>query len=83
MATLNNKLTLVRGRSSYTRYFRATNKIAVLEKKGVTYQLQWTHPYPDMPSYRWSPAVATYNKWLVVAGGNDDSNELAAVELLT
>jgi len=82
MATLNNKVTLVRGRSSYTRYFRTTNKITVLEKKGVTHQLQWTHPYPDMPSHRWSPAVATYNKWLLVAGGNDGSNELAAVELL-
>jgi len=30
-----------------------------------------------------SPAVATHNQWLVVAGGYDDGhNELVAVELL-
>ena len=36
-----------------------------------------------MPTPRYSPAVATYNQWLVVAGGGDDyHNDLAAVEVL-
>ena len=39
-----------------------------------------------MPTRRHSPAVATYNQWLVVAGGHDGSilfgNDLAAVDLL-
>ena len=68
MATLNNKLILVGGCGSYTKLFRATNKIAVWEKKGVSHQ--------------YSPAIASYNKWLVVAGGHNGLNELAAVELL-
>ena len=82
MAALNNKLTLVGGRGSYTKLFQATSEISVWEKKKKETSYQWTHPYPDMPSRRWSPAVATYNKWLVVAGGNDGRHELATVELL-
>jgi len=33
MAALNNKLTLVGGRGSYTKLFRATNELAVWEKR--------------------------------------------------
>ena len=40
-----------------------------------------------MPTHRHSPAVFTYNQWLMVAGGHDGSvlfgNDLAAVDLET
>ena len=75
------KLTLVGGRTSTPWPGRVTNEIAVWERKGVSHQ--WTHPYPPMPTPRCSPAVATHNQWLVVAGGMGDGyNNLAAVDLL-
>ena len=81
MAALQKKLTLVGGLDTSTQTLKATNQIAVWEEKGMSHQ--WTHPYPPMPTHRYSPAVATHNQWLVVAGGYDDGhNELAAVELL-
>ena len=80
MAAVKKKLTLVGGCTS-TRPWRVTNEIAVWERKWVSHQ--WTHPYPPMPTPRDSPAVATHNQWLVVAGGKDVyDNELAAVDLL-
>ena len=79
MAAVKKKLTLVGGRDPST--YRVTNEIAVWERKGVSHQ--WTHPYPPMPTPRDSPAVATHNQWLVVAGGRDVGyNDLAAVDLL-
>ena len=79
MAAVKKKLTLVGGMDPSTR--RVTNEIAVWERKGVSHQ--WAHPYPPMPTPRESPAVATHNQWLVVAGGRDVySNVLAAVVLL-
>ena len=79
MAAVKKKLTLVGGRDPSTG---VTNEIAVWERKGVSHQ--WTHPYPPMPTPRHSPAVATHNQWLVVAGGVGDGygNVLAAVDLL-
>ena len=80
MAAVKKQLTLVGG---CTSPWQVTNEIAVWERKGVSHQ--WTHPYPFMPTRRSSPAVATHNQWLVVAGGRDDDlllNDLAAVELL-
>ena len=82
MAAVKKKLTLVGGYDPST--YRVTNEIAVWERKWVSHQ--WTHPYPPMPTPRDSPAVATHNQWLVVAGGSDGgglfSNDLAAVDLL-
>ena len=79
MVALNNKLTLVGSMDPSTR--QVTNQIAVWEMKGVSYQ--WTHPYPNMPTNRYSPAVATYKWYLVVAGGHDAGfSELTAVEIL-
>ena len=81
MISLKKQLTLVGGLDTSTQTLKVTNQIAVWEEKGVS--CQWTHPYPSMPTHRYSPAVATYNQWLVVAGGLDDGhNELAEVELL-
>ena len=79
MAAVKKKLTLVGGWNTST--WRVTNEIAVWERKGVSHQ--WTHPYPPMPTPRYSPAVATHNQWLVVAGGRDGYyHALAAVDLL-
>ena len=82
MAAVKKKLTLVGGWDPSP--WRVTNEIAVWERKGVSHQ--WTHPYPPMRTPRHSPAVATHNQWLVVAGGRDGDgvypNELAAVDLL-
>ena len=81
MAAMKKKLTLVGGLDTST--LRVTNEIAVWERKGVSHQ--WTHPYPPMPTPRESPAVATHNQWLVVAGGSAGypyRNVLAAVDLL-
>ena len=85
MATLTNKLTLVGGINTSTRPYKVTNQIAVWDTEGMS--RGWTHPYPPMPTPRTSPAVATHDKWLVVAGGSKSLymyvvNPLATVEVL-
>ena len=78
MAMLTNKLTLVGGYNTSTR--KATNQITVWDTEGISQG--WTHPYPSMPTPRYSPAVATHDKWLVVAGGSKFDDLLATVEVL-
>ena len=81
MAAVKRRLTLVGG---CTSTWQVTSDIAGWDREGTSHT--WTHPYPPMPTPRYSPAVATYNQWLVVAGGaNRDGyliNDLAAVEVL-
>ena len=77
MAILADKLTLVGGISTPT--MEVTNQIAVWEEEGVS--RGWTYPYPPMTTPRYSPAVATYDRWLVVAGGYS-GEPLATVEVL-
>ena len=79
MATLINKLTLVGGFNTSTPLYKVTNQIAVWDTEGIS--RGWTHPYPPMPTPRHSPAVATHDKRLVVAGGRD-GDLLATVEVL-
>ena len=76
MAVLQDQLTLVGGVDLSTE--RVTNQIAVWDSR------QWTHPYPHMPTPRRSPAVVTYIKWLVVAGGSDSGggSPLSTVEVM-
>ena len=74
MAVLQDQLTLVGGWDPSTG--RVTNQISVWDSQ------QWTHPYPHMPTPCYSPAVVTYIKWLVVAGGSDDSSTLSTVEIM-
>jgi len=81
MAAVKRQLTLVGGRDISTVWsWQRTSDIAVWDREGASHT--WTHPYPPMPTPRHSPAVATYNQWLVVAGGRDYPNDLAAVEVL-
>ena len=82
MAAVKRQLTLVGGEDSTVWSRQLTSDIAVWDREGVSHT--WTHPYPPMPTPRHSPAVATYNQWLVVAGGSggDNRNDLAAVEVL-
>ena len=80
MATLTNKLTLVGGYNTSTPLHEVTNQIAVWDTEGMS--RGWTHPYPPMPTPRYSPAVATHDKRLVVAGGRRDGANLATVEVL-
>ena len=82
MATLTNKLTLVGGYNTSTWLYKVTNQIAVWDTEGMS--RGWTHPYPPMPTPRHSPAVATHDKRLVVAGGSKSqfSDPLATVEVL-
>ena len=77
MASVNNQLILVGGRSMTTG--EATNVLVVWDEKSQT----WTHPFPVMPTARRSPSVMSYQNWLVVAGGVDGRNSrLNKVELL-
>ena len=81
MATLSNKLTLVGGFNTSTQSGKVTNQIAVWDTEGMSQG--WTHPYPPMPTPRHSPAVATHDKRLVVAGGSIEYGDLlATVEVL-
>ena len=74
MAVLQDQLTLVGGIKVSTK--KVTNKITVWDSR------QWTYPYLPMPTPRHSPAVVTYTKWLVVAGGHDGSHSLNTVEIM-
>ena len=83
MAAVKRQLTLVGGWDTSTGSWQTTSDIAVWDREGASHT--WTHPYPPMPTRRHSPAVATYNQWLVVAGGSGgypNYNGLAAVEVL-
>ena len=79
MAILNDKLTLVGGCNTSTQPFKMTNQIAVWEAEGKFQR--WTHPYPPMATPRYSPAVATYDTCLVVAGGRKFGGPLDSVEV--
>jgi len=81
MAAVKRQLMLVGGEDTSTRSWQRTSDIAVWDREGASHT--WTHPYPPMPTPRHSPAAATYNQWLVVAGGSDcPFNDVAAVEVL-
>lgn len=78
MTILNQKLILVGGLNAST--LQETNQVAVWETEGVSQG--WTHPYPPMITPRDCPAIATYDRRLVVAGGRGSGDYLATVEVL-
>ena len=77
MASVDNQLVLVGGVSTSTDM--ATNVLVVWNERLQT----WTHPFPVMPTARHSHSVISYQKWLVVAGGVDETDSrISEVELL-
>ena len=61
MAAVNNHLVLVGGRSTIV-----TGILAMWNEGSQT----WTHPFPEMPTPRHSLSVISYQKWLIIAGGD-------------
>ena len=44
---------------------------------------EWVHPYPDMPTARYSCSAVIYKEWLVVAGGYSEKEDyLTSVEVM-
>ena len=77
MAVVNNQLVLVGGVSTSIR--QVTNVLGLWDERSQT----WTHPFPAMPTARWSLSVISCQKWLVTAGGNDEIGSYSnKVELL-
>lgn len=76
MCQVNGHLTLVGGRDRYTHNY--TNKLGVWDPSSQ----QWTQPYPPMITPRYFPEVATYNNYLLAAGGDDGRRMLTTVEVL-
>ena len=71
-----NKLVAVGGQDVRTR--KVTNKLAVWDDK----QRHWVFKLPVMNTACSSPAVATYNQWLLVAGGCSEQGHLSRVEVM-
>ena len=76
MAVVSDHLTLVGGVDRDTDKF--TNKLGVWDPSSQ----QWMHPYPPMLTCRRRPEAATYNNYLLAAGGCDGDGELTTVEFL-
>ena len=76
MAVVNKQLVLVGGWSTST--VQTTNVLGLWDERSQT----WTHPFPVMPTARWSLSVISYQKWLVTVGGNDGDYDSNKVELL-
>ena len=76
MAAVNNRLLLVGGFSMSTN--KVSNVLGVWDEQSQT----WTHPFPVMPTARHSPSVISYEKWLVVAGGEDEKGAYCEIEIL-
>ena len=77
MAAVNNQLVLVGGRNLSTN--EIINVLGVWDEESQT----WTCPFPMMPTSRGSLSVASYQNWLIVAGGRDERNSRSnKVELL-
>ena len=76
MTIFHDQLTLVGGRKRDTH--NVTNQLGVWNPSSKL----WTQPYPPMTTYRYSSEVATYNNYLLAAGGHNGRWELTTVELL-
>ena len=61
MTVINSKLVLVGGLDGG----RFSKVLSVWEADSI----EWTHPYPEMPTARSSCSAVVYKEWLIVAGG--------------
>ena len=73
MTAINNQLVLVGG---------VDKQNSIESKLGIwrTDSKEWTHPYPDMPTARSRTSAVTYDKWLIVTGGQ--SGDVSTVEVM-
>ena len=62
MAVVKNQLVLVGG---HDRSDNDSNMVAMWDAS----KRQWTHPFPPMPTARYSCSAVAYKQWLVVVGG--------------
>ena len=76
MSAINGYLTVVGGVDIAT--YHASKKVGVWEPSSQ----RWTQPYPPMITPRYRPEVATYNNYLLAAGGWGDGRKLTTVEVL-
>jgi len=76
MSAINGYLTVVGGLDIATR--SASKKVGVWEPSTQ----RWTQPYPSMITPRYYPEVATYNNYLLAAGGSGNGGMLTTVEVL-
>ena len=76
MSAINGYLTVVGGWDIATG--RLSKKVGVWEPSSQ----RWTQPYPPMITPRYWPEVATYNNYLLAAGGAGDGRSLTTVEVL-
>ena len=76
--TVINKNKLVAVGGQHIKTFKVTNKLAVWDEQ----QQQWVFSLPVMNTACSSPAVATYNHWLLVAGGDGEQGYLSRVEVM-
>ena len=70
MAATNNQLVLVG-----TLTDKEANELGVLVWDEGSHK--WTHPFPNTPVTQYSLSVASYQNWILVAGGRDRSGSLS------
>ena len=63
MAAVNKQLVLIGGLSISSG--KLINALGVWDEGSQA----WTHPFPEMPTSRYSSSVVSYQKWLIVADG--------------
>lgn len=82
MTAIDEKLVLVGGCNPHdTGDLHATGNLGIW--CADTQEWEVPCPLPAMPTARSAPSAATYNNWLIVAGGlADDNSEVATVEAL-
>ena len=75
MTAIDNNLVLVGG----NRRDGASSKMLGMWSEDSK---QWTHPYPDMTTPRFSCSAVVYKKYLVVAGGEGIGGRLSSIEVM-
>ena len=76
MTAVNNQLVLVGGQGISNH--KVTNVLPAWDEPSQ----RWTHPFPEMPTSRYSPSVVSYQKWLIVAG-DSYSNKVELLDTLS
>ncbi len=76
MTTINNKLVVVGG--SNRDRSDSSSELGEWQPDSI----QWTYPFPPMPTPRLCPSATSYKHWLVVAGGCHGVCLQASVEVL-